>query len=85
MTGACSPSPSAVVPITRRRAGACVAGRLASPLLDWPAPDGPAASFPSAGVEAVSFALEGGGGSSLGGGESSLGIRGRSGLREQRP
>ena len=61
MTGACSPSPSAVVPITRRRAGACVAGRLASPLLDWPAPDGPAASFPSAGVGAVSLALDGGG------------------------
>ena len=61
MTGACSPSsPSAVVPITRRAAGACVAGRLASPQLDWPAPDGPAASFPSAGVEAVSLALEGG-------------------------
>ena len=79
MTGACSPSPSAVVPITRR-ARACVAGGLASPLLDWPAPDGPAASFPSAGVEAVSLTLEGGGGSSLGGGGSSLGIRGRSGL-----
>ena len=80
MTGACSPSPSAVVPITRRRAGACVAGRLASPLLDWPAPDGPAASFPSAGVEAESLALKGGGGSALGGGGSTLGIQGLSGL-----
>ena len=80
MTGACSPSPSAVVPITRRRAGACVAGRLAAPLLDWPAPDGPAASFPSAGVEAISLALKGGGGSALGGGGSTLGIRGLSGL-----
>ena len=45
-------SPSAVVPITRR-AGACVAGVLVSPLLDWSAPDGPAASFPSAGVGAA--------------------------------
>ena len=80
MTGACSPSPSAVVPITRRRAGACVVGRLAAPLLDWPAPDGPAASFPSAGVEAISLALKGGGGSALGGGGSTLGIRGLSGL-----
>ena len=68
-----------VVSITR--AGACVAGGPASPLPDWPASDGPAASFPSSGVEAVSLALEGGGGSSLGmGGGSSLGIRGRSGL-----
>ena len=47
-----------VVSITR--AGACVAGGPASTLPDWPAPDGPAASFPSAGVGAVSLALEGG-------------------------
>ena len=46
-----------VVSITR--AGACVAGGPASTLPDWPAPDGPAALFPSAGVGAVSLALEG--------------------------
>ena len=43
------------------RAGAwCVAGGQASTLPDWPAPDGPAASLPSAGVGAVSLAFEGG-------------------------
>ena len=42
------------------RAGACVAGGPASTLPDWPAPDGLAASFPSAGGGAVSLALEGG-------------------------
>ena len=64
-----------------RAAGACVARGPASALPDWPAPDGPAASFPpSAGMGAVSLALEGGWILVVNGGGSSLRTQGRSGL-----
>ena len=56
----CLGSLSGFFVISITHAGACVAGGPASTLPDWPAPDGLAASFPSAGVEAVSLALEGG-------------------------